>query len=222
MKKVIGIKGLVSKVLILTVASALWFTPYLSTQETINLAEEVKTAAGLSMLKGKEVAYCVKYDENKWEIIPNSINPHAEYLLHRKGEDLFALIIPEKVPVNLLEMDKIVLANAENGGMKNPKIVKKEMKKIGDSDALFLEWEGEFQPIASNIVYLGLIYSGDKGTIQIYTYTTKDLVEKHRNDMMDFINGFCLTDESDTTPVVPTTPESEIPKIKSEEIPNLG
>lgn len=152
-------------------------------------------AGSKDVLKGKNVKYCLSYNKDKWEILENKINPNAEFLLKLKGKDAFGLIIPETTPVQLQHMPEVIKFNAEKAGMKDAAIVKQEMKNINGNDVLFIEWEGTFEPINAKIVYLGLVYSGEKGTVQVYTYTTKELADQLKKDMEEFVKGFCLINE---------------------------
>jgi len=144
-------------------------------------------------VRGEEVPYCVHFDPAKWEITKELSNPAAEFALKRKGEALYAFLIPETTPVPLEMMPEVIVYNAASKGMKDVKVLQKEIRNIEGKEVLFIEWEGIIGDLNTKISYLGLIYSGTEGTVQFYTFTLNNFLDLYRKDMTEILNGFCFT-----------------------------
>lgn len=167
-------------------------------KEEEGLSKEMKIGAPAKVdvssgeVKGTQVPYCLKFDPAKWEVTTEISNPAAEFAFKRKGEAIYAFIIPEATPVPIEMMPEVIVYNATSKGMKDVKIVQKEMRKIEGKDVLFVEWEGVIGEMNTKITYLGYIYSGSEGTIQFYTFTMSNFLDMYKNDMMAMLNGLCF------------------------------
>ena len=53
------------------------------------------------MLKGKETRYEVWYNENKWNLLPDTVYASAEYALEDQNGERIAMIITERMQVPL-------------------------------------------------------------------------------------------------------------------------
>ncbi|CRX37428.1 hypothetical protein [Estrella lausannensis] len=169
-------------------------------KEQGGLSQEMKIGAPAKVdgssgeLKGSQVPYCLKFDPAKWELTTEISNPAAEFAFKRKGEAIYAFIIPEQTPVPIDMMPEVIVYNATSKGMKDVKIVQKETRKVDGKDVLFVEWEGVIGDTNTKISYLGYIYSGNEGTIQFYTFTMGNFLDMYRNDMMAMLNGLCFVE----------------------------
>lgn len=169
-----------------------------SVAPSTGLSQEMKIGASPKVdgssgeVKGVQVPYCLKFDPAKWELTSEISNPAAEFAFKRKGEAIYAFIIPEQTPVPIEMMPEVIVYNATSKGMKDVKVVQKEIRKVDGKDVLFVEWEGVIGETSTKISYLGYIYSGGEGTIQFYTFTMGNFLDMYKNDMMAMLNGLCF------------------------------
>jgi len=51
----------------------------------------------------------------------------------------------------------------------------------------------ELQPrVGIKFIYLGYYYSSPKGTIQLLTYTSSNLLDEYKKDLKEFLNSFIV------------------------------
>lgn len=160
----------------------------------------VKEANATQEIKGKIIPYCLWIDPQKWNLLEQNLNPIAEYSLSLKNGEVFAMVLPEKEQVPLNMVPDIIIQGAEANGVKNAKIVEKEMRNVNGTEVLHLKWTGEIQDM--KFIYVYDIYSGDRGTVQLVAYTLQDLYNKYSDEIDKFLNGFCLQPEA-AKPAVP-------------------
>ncbi len=149
-----------------------------------------KTPTATEKITGQSVPYCLWYDKDTWSQLKKNLNPAAEYSFSLNGEDTFAMILPEKDIVPLEKIPTIVIEAAKLNGVKNPQILQEEMRLVNGVQVLSLKWSGEI--LGMNFVYLYIIHSSDKGTVQAITYTLEDSFEDNKDDMEEFLKCFCM------------------------------
>lgn len=146
-----------------------------------------KPANAAKGVRGKRVPYSFWFDESKWKVIEQPANDVAEYeFQHTTGEG-FAAIIPERLPVPLDDLKEIALNNARRVS-RDIKITGDERRTVNDADVAYLRMEGTAQGVP--MVFQGYYYSGKQGTVQVFTWTHGGLLEEHRADFEEFLNGF--------------------------------
>lgn len=123
----------------------------------------------------------------KWKFQKAVENPDAEYELELKGEDLYSMVISEKVEIPLTTLKEIAL---ENGRAISPDvhIFKEEYRTVNGLKVLLLQMNGTMQGIKFS--YYGYYYSNPNGTVQFITYTAQNLLETYIKDIEELLNGF--------------------------------
>lgn len=113
-------------------------------------------------------------------------NIDAEYEFQLKEEDLYGMVIAEKVEIPLETLKSIAL---ENGRSVAPDltIVKEEYRIVNGIKVLCLQMSGTMQGI--KVVYYGYYYSNANGTIQFITYTAQNLLDRYSPESEKFLNG---------------------------------
>ena len=124
-------------------------------------------------------------DATKWAFEKSS-EEESEYSFQLKEEDLYAMMISEKVEIPLENLKDIVLQNAK-AVAPNAKITKQEFRVVNGQKILQLKMEGTTSGM--NFVYLGYYLSDESGTVQLITYTSSNLFDTYENDMERFLNG---------------------------------
>ena len=138
------------------------------------------------LLKSKKTNVGFWLNSKKWAFKKAVNNPDAEYELQRRGEDLYGMIITEKVEVPLETLRNLAL---ENGKAIAPDlhIVKEEYRTVNGEKVLLLQMNGTMQGI--KISYFGYYYSNSKGSTQFLTYTSQNLLNHYKDDCEELLNG---------------------------------
>ncbi|MFD2698492.1 hypothetical protein ACFSQ0_10850 [Mesonia sediminis] len=138
------------------------------------------------LLKSKNLNIGYYLNPKQWSFNKSIENPDAEYELALKGEDLYGLIITERVEIPLETLRSIAL---ENGKTIVPdlKIVNQEYRTVNGLKVLQIRMDGNMQGI--KITYYGYYYSNDKGTVQFITYTSQNLLDSYLPEIEKLLNG---------------------------------
>jgi hypothetical protein len=108
--------------------------------------------------------------------------------VHRNG-DGYAVVISERIQVQTNQLRNVALENAREAAP-DVKIVEEQRRRVNGTDVLMLRLEGTTNGVA--FTYLGYYYGGPAGTVQVLTYTGRNLFQEYRADFEDFLNGFQL------------------------------
>ena len=137
-------------------------------------------------LKSKNLNVGVWINPKVWSFQNATENPDAEYEFQLRGEDLYAMLISEKVEIPLDALRKIAI---DNGRSVAPdlKVVKEEYRMVNGIKVLLLEMHGTMQGI--KFAYYGYYYSNERGTVQLITYTSQNLLKTYRKECNAFLNG---------------------------------
>jgi hypothetical protein len=141
------------------------------------------TSAGiLSMLDGR---MSVRYDPAKWKSTASEEIGRYEFT-HTKG-DGFAVVIAERTAI---PTDAIADVAFQNIKKQDPsaKLVTKQKRRISGVDVWFQIVEATTNRIP--VTYYGYYYGGQFGTVQVLTYTGRNLASDYEKDFLEFLNGF--------------------------------
>ena len=152
----------------------------------VNDKQFVKDAQSTFLVKSKKLPIGIWINPKKWSFGKESENEDAEFQFQMKGEDLYAMLIAEKVSIPLESFKNIVLENAKEASP-DIKIVKQEYRNVNGIKVLMLQMQGTIQGI--KFIYYGYYYSNEKGTIQLLTFTGASLFKEYKNDIELFLNG---------------------------------
>lgn len=138
------------------------------------------------LLKSKKINVGFWLNTKKWSFKKAVNNTDAEYELQRRGEDLYGMIITEKIEVPLETLRILAL---ENGKAVAPDlhIVKEEYRTVNGEKILFLQMNGTMQGI--KISYFGYYFSNSNGSTQFITYTSQGLLSHYKKDCEELLNG---------------------------------
>jgi hypothetical protein len=139
------------------------------------------------LLKSTKVDIGVWLDPTEWSFQKAADNPEAEYELQLKGEDLYGMIIAEKLEIPIENLKEIAL---ENGREAAPdlQVIQEEYRTVNGQKVLFLQLNGTLQGI--KFTYYGYYYSSPSGTVQFITYTSQGLLNSYIEDCEKILNGF--------------------------------
>ncbi|MEP0266192.1 hypothetical protein [Dokdonia sp.] len=157
----------------------------------VNTEPFFKSDDATFLLKSKNVGVGVWLDPTEWSFQKAKDNPEAEYELQLKGEDLYGMIIAERLEIPIENLKEIAL---ENGRAAAPdlEVIQEEYRTVNGQKVLFLQLNGTLQGI--KFTYYGYYYSSSEGTVQFITYTSQGLLKSYIEDCEKILNGFVRID----------------------------
>jgi len=126
----------------------------------------------------------VRFDAKKWTSAETGAAGRIN-LKHRAG-DGYGLVITERVPIPLDSFPSIALENARKADP-NAKITLQEKRKVNGLEVWFLKMEAVVKGIP--LSYRGYYYGGEKGAVQVITFTSTGLIGEYESDFMVLLNG---------------------------------
>lgn len=154
---------------------------------------EFKKDAGASFLvKSDRIPVGVHVNPKLWSFKKAAEGEASEYEFQRKNEDLYVLLITEKIEIPVESLKGLAFENAQSVAP-DAKIVAQEYRIVNGVKILMMQMEGTIQGVTFR--YFGYYYSGPEGSVQLLSYTSSNLFEGYKNDMEKFLNGFVLTDK---------------------------
>lgn len=154
-----------------------------------NTAFEKPADANFTLKSTKTDAQFV-INAKKWTF-KKSNNGHdvAEYTFEQKGSDLYGMVISEEIQIGVEQLASIAFDNAKLAGP-DIEVIKKEYRMVNGNKVIYMEMEGTIQSI--KVRYLGYYFSNASGSTQYLIYTGSNLVEKYKEDIAQFLNGFSI------------------------------
>jgi len=115
-------------------------------------------------------------DPKQWQFKKGENNEDAEFEMQLKGQDLYAMVISEKIEIPIESLQEIALENASKVAP-DITIVKEEYRMVNNLKVLFMQMDGTAKGI--KISFCGYYFSNDKGTIQLVIYTAQNLLANY-------------------------------------------
>ncbi len=135
----------------------------------------------VSLLNGKA---SLTFDGAKWrETKAEESNVHT--FEHIQG-DGYAKIIAERIQVPLDQLRQLAITNMEKAAT-DVKIASEDRRRVNGADIMVIRFD-----VISNGVpfsFLGHYWSGPAGTVQVITFTGRNLFEEYLPDFEAFLNG---------------------------------
>ncbi|HMQ47488.1 MAG TPA: hypothetical protein PKA00_03495 [Saprospiraceae bacterium] len=154
---------------------------------SLNETNFTKEDKSTFLVKSEKLNIGVWINPRSWSFTKSTNNSAAEFEFQKKGEDLYGMLITEKIQIPLETLQEIALENAR-GVSPDIKITKKEYRIVNGIKVLMMQMAGTIQGM--RFTYFGYYYSSSKGSIQLLTYTGEGLFDDYQGDMEDFLNGF--------------------------------
>ena len=138
------------------------------------------------VVKSKKTNIGIWINPKDWSFTKSASNEDAEFQFQKKGEDLYAMLIAEKLEIPLEALKNIAIQNAKTVAT-DIKVVSEEYRNVNGIKVLMMQMAGTIQGM--KLVYCGYYYSNDTGTIQLLTYTGENLLKNYHDDIETFLNG---------------------------------
>jgi len=137
-------------------------------------------------VKSERNKAAVWINPEKWLFRKSENNNTLEYEFKLKDDDLYAMIVTERIEVPLDSLADIALNNARSAAP-DAKIMRHEYRMLNGKKVLYLEINGTIKGI--NFEYFGYYFSNSSGTTQLITYTSSNLVPKLSPEISSFLDG---------------------------------
>jgi hypothetical protein len=131
------------------------------------------------------------YAPGKWTAYPKPerLSPDASFALIHKTKDAYALGIIERISMPLETLKKIAVDNAKNVAP-DAEVVLDEERQINGSTASIMGITGTIDGIPFR--YHSFYWTGEKGSVQVITYTSQNLFAEYHDDFNDLLSGIVL------------------------------
>lgn len=141
------------------------------------------------LLKSSVLNVGFHIDPKVWSFKKATENPDAEYELQMKNDDLYAMVISERVEIPIEAFRTIAVENGR-GAAPDLHIVKEEYRNVNGTEVLLLQMDGTMSGIP--LTYYGYYFSNDQGSMQYITYTSQKLAKELQAEIEELLNGFVL------------------------------
>ena len=138
------------------------------------------------IVKSTKVDIGIWINPKAWTFTKGISNEDAEFQFQKKGEDLYGMLIAEKLQIPIETLKNIAFQNAKNASS-DIKVVNEEYRTVNGIKVLMMQMAGTVQGL--KVAYIGYYYSNESGTIQLLTYTGENLLNDYRDDIEVFLNG---------------------------------
>ena len=159
----------------------------INNQIPFNEKDYLKDAKSSFLVKSNKVNIGVWINPKNWNFSKGDDKDVAELKFQKKGEDLYAILIAEKMQIPIESLKEIAIDNAKTVAS-DVKIIKEEYRIVNGIKVLMMQISGTIQGI--KFTYFGYYYSNTNGSIQLITYTGSKIFDDYYNDIELFLNGF--------------------------------
>ena len=152
----------------------------------VNEKEFLKSKKSTFLVKSKKLNVGIWINPKNWSFTKGTENDAFEYQFRKKGDDLYAMLISEKMQIPIETLKGVAVENAKSAAP-DIKIIKEEYRNVNGIKVLMLQMSGTLQGL--RFTYYGYYYSNSNGTIQLITYTAENLFPNYLEDIEEFLNG---------------------------------
>lgn len=121
-----------------------------------------------------------------WKFFKSESNPNAEFEFRHMGDEIYGLVVNEKLEIAIESLKDIALKNARRAAP-DTQVEEAEYRIVNGKKLIAMKMSGTIQGM--KLFYFGYYYSSQAGSTQLLTYTTQSLKEKNLPHMEMFLNG---------------------------------
>ena len=144
-----------------------------------------KPVGATTLFKAPQAEFGIWYDNTKWMMQPQG-DDRGRFQFKLKRGDAYAIALVEELNIPLATLKEAVLQNAKQAAP-DVQLVSEETRTVNKKEVLCLQFDGTVKGIPFR--YYGYYYGGKQGSIQLLTFTGRDLFTKYEQDLSDFLNG---------------------------------
>ncbi|WP_421919615.1 hypothetical protein [Marinifilum sp.] len=152
----------------------------------VNEKEFSKGKKSTFLVKSKKLNVGIWINPKSWNFTKGTENDAFEFQFQKKGDDLYAMLISEKMQIPIETLKGIAIENAKSAAP-DINVIKEEYRNVNGIQVLMMQMAGTIQGM--RFTYYGYYYSNSNGTIQLLTYTGENLFNNYLDDIEEFLNG---------------------------------
>lgn len=156
------------------------------TEISINNKQFKKDETSTFLVKSKNINVGFWINPKKWSFEKASNNDDAEFEFNLKNEDLYGLVITEKISIPVETLANIAIGNIKELAT-DFNVINKEYRNVNGIDLIMAKIDCKIQSI--NFTYTTYFYSTDKGSVQFFVYTSTQLSHNYKDEIEAFLNG---------------------------------
>jgi hypothetical protein len=151
-----------------------------------------KPSQATKLVQSAKNNFAFWYDASKWTIDKKTDNDAAEFSLSIKGEDGYAMLISERLEIDLASLKDVAISNAREEDP-NMSLDKEEYRMVNGIKVLHLQMSGKMSGV--KFTYIGYYCSNEKGTVQFVCYTGTSLLPDYQKDFENLLNGLVVVNK---------------------------
>lgn len=161
------------------------------TEILVNEKKFLKSEDNTFLVKSKKLNIGIWINPKTWKFERDTEREDVEFQFQKKGEDLYGMLIAEKLEIPILTLKNLALENAKSAAP-DIKIVKEEYRNVNGTQVLMMQMAGTLQGM--KFTYYGYYHSNANGTIQLLAYTGANLFDEYKDEIESFLNGLVETE----------------------------
>jgi len=138
------------------------------------------------LVKSSKTNIGVWINPKDWGFSKAKTDSPSEFNFSHKNLDVYGMLIAEKTEVAVEALSDIAYENALEAAP-DIKIVEKEYRKVNGLEVIMMKMKGTIQGV--KFIYFGYYYSNAEGAFQFLTYTSQNVFNEYKNDMLNLLNG---------------------------------
>jgi len=143
-----------------------------------------RPSTATSVLTLNKGAATVRYDPAEWTVDKQeSVNKTS---FEHKSGDLYGMVIAERLEMTSETLKELALKNAKNAAT-SVSVLQEDQRVVNGTEVVHLLFEATIQ--GALFTFEGYYYAGPAGTIQVLTYTGKNLYPQYQDQIQGFLNG---------------------------------
>jgi hypothetical protein len=144
------------------------------------------------LVKSNKLKIGIWLNTKKWKFNKATSNDAAEYEFNNVKDDMYGMIITERLEIPFETLKMAALQNARTVAP-DIQIAKEEFRFVNGTKVLMMQMRGTFQGI--KVVYFGYYLSNAAGSTQFLTYTAANLFDEYAGEMEELLNGLVVLEQ---------------------------
>ena len=153
----------------------------------VNSALFLKSEEATFLVRSKRTNVGIWINPKHWSFKKGEEGEPAEFQFQRKGDDLYGMLIAEKISIPIESLKGIAINNARSVAP-DIRVIREEYRTVNGLELLMMQMAGTIQ--GTKFIYHGYYYFSPSGTVQLLTYTGENLFQQYEERIEDFLNGF--------------------------------
>jgi len=139
------------------------------------------------LVKSKKANVGIWINPKEWSFAKGEEGEATEFKFQKKGDDFYAMLITENVPIPVETLKNIAVDNAANVAP-DIKVEQLEYRTVNGLKVINMQMTGSTQGI--RFTYYGYYFSNDDSSVQFVTYSGEKMMKNNIELVETLLNGF--------------------------------